>query len=72
MNIRLFRDKYYIKMPKNHWRLNTNDFGYSWQNDRLKHIKTPYLYTINLIKITFETVLRKKYFRPTLKCGSMT
>ena len=23
MNIRLFRDKYYIKTPKNHWRLNT-------------------------------------------------
>ena len=22
MNIRLFRDKYYIKTPKNHWRLN--------------------------------------------------
>ena len=24
MNIRLFREKYYIKTPKNHWRLNTS------------------------------------------------
>ena len=37
-------------------------------NKRLKHP----IYPINLTKITFETVLRKKYVRPILKGGPMT